>query len=136
MTQNEKVLNYMERFGSITQLEALSDLGIMRLASRINDLKKQGHSVKKEMVKSKNRFGENIQFARYSLEGTGMIVAKTRMNEIPQYCCECELLGDDAGLFGQYEPYDCCGATSKRINDIFLKPDWCPLVELKCDKLE
>lgn len=68
MTQNEKVLDYMQRFGSITQLEALSDLGIMRLASRINDLKKQGYCVKKEMVKSKNRFGENIQFARYSLE--------------------------------------------------------------------
>lgn len=68
MTQNERVLDYMQRFGSITQLEALSDLGIMRLASRIGDLKKEGHSIKKEMVKSKNRFGDNIQFARYSLE--------------------------------------------------------------------
>lgn len=68
MTQNEKVLDYMERFGSITQIEALSDLGIMRLASRINDLKKKGYCVKKEMVKSKNRFGESVQFARYSLE--------------------------------------------------------------------
>lgn len=68
MTQNEKVLNYMEKFGSITQLEALSDLGIMRLASRISDLKKQDYKIKKEMVKSKNRFGENVQFARYSLE--------------------------------------------------------------------
>ena len=28
MTQNERVLDYMQRFGSITQLEALSDLGI------------------------------------------------------------------------------------------------------------
>lgn len=68
MTQNEKVLKYMERFGSITQLEALSDLGIMRLASRISDLKKHNYKIKKEMVKSKNRFGENVQFARYSLE--------------------------------------------------------------------
>lgn len=68
MTQNERVLDYMKRFGSITQIEALSDLGIMRLASRINDLKKKGHCVNKEMVKSKNRFGESVQFARYSLE--------------------------------------------------------------------
>lgn len=68
MTQNEKVLNYMEKFGSITQLEALADLGIMRLASRISDLKKDDYKIKKEMIKSKNRFGENIQFARYSLE--------------------------------------------------------------------
>lgn len=68
MTQNEKVLNYIEKFGSITQLEALSDLGIMRLASRISDLKKQDYKIKKEMVKSKNRFGYTVQFARYSLE--------------------------------------------------------------------
>lgn len=68
MTQNEKVLNYMEKFGSITQLEALTDLGIMRLASRISDLKKQDYKIKKEMVKSKNRFGDTVQFARYSLE--------------------------------------------------------------------
>lgn len=68
MTQNEKVLNYMVKFGSITQIEALSDLGIMRLASRISDLKKQDYKIKKEMVKSKNRFGDTIQFARYSLE--------------------------------------------------------------------
>lgn len=69
MTQNEKVLDYMERFGSITQIEALSDLGIMRLASRINDLKKKGHKINKKMVKRMNRFGERIQFAEYSLEG-------------------------------------------------------------------
>lgn len=50
MTQNEKVLDYMERFGSITQIEALSDLGIMRLASRINDLKKKGYCVKKKWL--------------------------------------------------------------------------------------
>lgn len=68
MTQNEKVLNYMEELGSITQLEALACLGIMRLASRIRDLKKQGYKIKKEMVKSKNRFGDSVQFARYSLE--------------------------------------------------------------------
>lgn len=68
MTQNEKVLDYMKRFGAITQLEALSDLGIMRLASRISDLKKRDYKIKKEMVKSKNRFGDTVQFARYSLE--------------------------------------------------------------------
>ena len=64
-----------------------------------------------------------------------MIVAKTRMKEIPKYCCECELLGDDSGLFGQYEIYDYCGVTSKKIDDVVFKPDWCPLIEVKDDKL-
>lgn len=68
MTQNEKVLDYMERFGSITPLEAMADLGIMRLGARIWDLKAQGHSIKTETVTSKNRFGETTHFAKYSLE--------------------------------------------------------------------
>ena len=36
-TQNERIIRYMEYFGSITQVEALQDLGVMRLASRISD---------------------------------------------------------------------------------------------------
>lgn len=68
MTQNERVLDYMKKVGPITQIEALSELGIMRLASRINDLKKQGYYIKSEMVSKKNYKGETIRFARYSLE--------------------------------------------------------------------
>lgn len=41
MTQNERVLAWLERYGSITQREADS-LAVRRLASRINDLRKAG----------------------------------------------------------------------------------------------
>lgn len=41
-TQNQRILDYIRDFGSITQLDALQDLGVMRLASRISDLRKQG----------------------------------------------------------------------------------------------
>lgn len=37
--QTDRVKDYLEKFGSITQWEALRDLGIMRLASRMSDLK-------------------------------------------------------------------------------------------------
>lgn len=37
-TQNQRILDYIAEFGSITQFEALQDLGVMRLASRISDL--------------------------------------------------------------------------------------------------
>lgn len=67
MTQNERVLMYMQDFESITALEAMEHLGVMRLASRISDLKAQGVHIKKEMVKGKNRYGEPTAFARYSL---------------------------------------------------------------------
>lgn len=68
-TQSDKILDYMERFGSITQYDALMDLGVMRLASRISDLKKHGVPIKSEMETVQNRFGENCKIKRYSLGG-------------------------------------------------------------------
>lgn len=60
----------MDTFGSITQLEALQDLGVMRLASRISDLKKQGYPIKGDVVEVKNRYGESCRIKRYSLAVT------------------------------------------------------------------
>ena len=68
-TQAERVLDYMEQFGSITQIEALRDIGCMRLASRISDLKKQGYPITSEIEAVKNRYGENCYIKRYSLGG-------------------------------------------------------------------
>jgi hypothetical protein len=67
-TQAERVLAYIEKFGSITQYEALNDLGVMRLASRISDLKRNGYPIKSETVAVKNRFEETCYIKRYSLE--------------------------------------------------------------------
>lgn len=66
-TQCDKIVRYLNEFGSITQLEALQDLGIMRLASRISELKKEGREIKVELVKGTNRYGEAVKWARYSL---------------------------------------------------------------------
>jgi len=66
-TQAERVLAYIEQFGSITQYEALQDLGCMRLASRISDLKKNGIPIQSETITVKNRFGENCYVKKYSL---------------------------------------------------------------------
>lgn len=69
-TQTERVLSYIEEFGSITQFEALKDLGVMRLASRISDLKKQGYPIKGEVIPVKNRYNEDCYIKRYSLAVT------------------------------------------------------------------
>ena len=68
-TQNERIIDYMHRFGSITQYEALADLGIMRLASRISDLRRLGVAIESEMVTVKNRFQEECHVKRYRLAG-------------------------------------------------------------------
>ena len=67
MKQAERVLKYMRDFGSITQLEAMQDIGCMRLAARIADLKRDGHAIRREMETSKNRYGEDTSYARYRL---------------------------------------------------------------------
>ena len=65
-TQNERILDYIEEFGSITQLEALRDLGVMRLASRISDLKRLGYPIVGRSVTVQNRFEEPCRVMRYS----------------------------------------------------------------------
>ena len=65
MTQRDRIRDYMDEFGSITQLEAIRDLGIMRLASRINEMVRDGERITKETVAGKNRYGETTHYARY-----------------------------------------------------------------------
>jgi hypothetical protein len=66
-TQNQRILDYIDKFGSITALQRLADLGIMRLASRISDLRRLGYPITSEFVVVKNRFGEKCKVKRYSL---------------------------------------------------------------------
>lgn len=67
MTQKEQILRHLNDYGSITQLEAFRDYGIMRLASRINDIRRDGVNITVAMERTKNRYGEPVSYARYSL---------------------------------------------------------------------
>lgn len=67
-TQAARVLQYMKDFGSITQYQALQDLGVMRLASRISELKiKHEIDIDSDFVTVKNRYGEKCSIKRYYL---------------------------------------------------------------------
>ena len=68
-TQAKRILDYMGENGGITQLEALSELGCMRLASRISDLRRQGHGITSETVAIINRYGEVCHIKRYHSGG-------------------------------------------------------------------
>lgn len=68
MTQCERVIQYMRDFGSITQRDAMNDLGIMRIASRISDLKTRGYHISSTMEQVENRYGEKTFVSRYRLE--------------------------------------------------------------------
>lgn len=68
MNQEQKIINYVERFGSITTLDAFRDLAITRLSARIFNIKKLGYKVLSVREKSKNRFGEEVNYNRYFIE--------------------------------------------------------------------
>ena len=68
-TQNERILEYIKDFGSITQFDALRDLGVMRLASRISDLRSLGYPIISTTEAVKNRYGEKCHIKRYMMGG-------------------------------------------------------------------
>lgn len=65
MTQCERIIRHMNDYGSITSLEAMTEYGIMRLASRINDLKGQGYAIASERTTGKNRYNEPTSYCTY-----------------------------------------------------------------------
>lgn len=67
-TQVQRIRQYMNDFGSITQYEALRDLGVMRLASRISEMRKDGLNIVCRMETTRNRYGEKCHVKRYSLK--------------------------------------------------------------------
>ena len=65
--QIDRILRHLRDYGSITSLEAITEYGILRLASRINDLKRSGYSIISEPKTGKNRYGETTHFKVYKL---------------------------------------------------------------------
>jgi hypothetical protein len=70
LNQKQKVLRHLKTYGSITPLEAFNDYAIMRLTSRICELKNEGYIIKSELVSSTNKFNEKVSFSKYTLDET------------------------------------------------------------------
>ena len=81
MTQCDKILKYINDFGSITSYEAYAELGITQLGARIFELEDEGYVFRKETVESKNRYGEKVQYKRYSFYEDEIV--EKNLNHIP-----------------------------------------------------
>ena len=64
-TQRERIIEYMNTHGSITPMEAFTELGITKLATQISYMIRDGYTVEKIFEKSKNRYGEPCHYMRY-----------------------------------------------------------------------
>jgi hypothetical protein len=62
MTQNKMVLQHLQTGQSITALDSLRLYGVLRLAARVEELRKDGHTIITQSVRVGNK-----EFARYSL---------------------------------------------------------------------
>lgn len=70
LTQKEWILRFLETHKlGITPKQAEDQYGIMRLASRISDLRKDGYEIQKETITVPNRRGQKCRVARYTLIG-------------------------------------------------------------------
>ena len=65
MTQHDLILTYMDDFGSITPMEAFSDLGVTKLATRISEMSRRGYEFTKTMETGRNRYGKAVRYMRY-----------------------------------------------------------------------
>lgn len=68
MGQKERVINYIDTFGSISPMEAFMDLGVTKLATIISYLRYKDNMIIYQMfIQAKNRYGENCYYMRYWL---------------------------------------------------------------------
>lgn len=67
MSQYDRIIEYMQKYGCISALQAMRDLGCMRLSSRISELKRLGYNIESEYVEGKNRYGEKMHYKIYFL---------------------------------------------------------------------
>ena len=80
LTQCDRILRHLEDYGSITSLEAVNEYGIMRLASRIADLKEMGHNIVSERTTGKNRYDETTSYSVYRLKKTQKVTVRRITN--------------------------------------------------------
>ena len=63
MNQTEMILDYIQKNGSITPLEALQELGCFRLGARVWEIRSSGIPVEMEMVEENGK-----RYAKYYIK--------------------------------------------------------------------
>ena len=67
--QAKRIIDYMRARGSITTKEAMTELGVLRLASRIHELRSSGHNIGDVYIKVHDRYGNETRVKKYFIVG-------------------------------------------------------------------
>lgn len=68
MTQKDRILDHLEKYGSITTWQSFELYGDTRLSDKIYRLKKDNYEFDEEWITKINRFGEKVTFKKYILK--------------------------------------------------------------------
>lgn len=68
LTQKDRILEHLKKYGSITTWDSFSLYGDTRLSDKIYRLKKDGYDFIEEWETKTNRFGNPVTFKRYILK--------------------------------------------------------------------
>lgn len=71
-SQCDKILTWLKGGNALTALDALDKFGCNRLAARIADLRKTGHTISATRIVVFNRDGAKCHVAEYRLAGAGV----------------------------------------------------------------
>lgn len=66
--QEERIVRFCKDNSSITAWQAMKELGIMRLASRIHDMRSK-YSITDIWVDDINRYGDKVRYKKYFVGG-------------------------------------------------------------------
>ena len=68
MNQRNRIMDYLETGRTLTRLNSWSELGILEAPARISELRAAGAPIKTRMITVRNRYGEKVRVAEWSLQ--------------------------------------------------------------------
>lgn len=67
MSQQDRILAYLQEGRTLTRLNSWEQLGILEAPARISELRAKGHQIHTRMVPVRNRFNEVVKIAHWTL---------------------------------------------------------------------
>ena len=70
MSQGDRILEHLQSGMKLNRLNAWSALGVIECPARISELRSKGHQIITEMKVVRNRYGEEVRIAEWSLSAS------------------------------------------------------------------